>query len=130
MGLAGRRFDRGAARAGIAVGDVVRHRVVEQQRLLRDHAEPLAQVAEPHVADVDAVERDPALDRVVEPRQELHERGLAAAVGADDGHRFAGAHLEPDVVQHLLVRMVIEIDVLERDRLWRAAAAAADWAGR
>ena len=107
----------GPARVRLAVGDVVGHRVVEQQDLLRHQAEPQTQIAEPHVADVDAVDRDPAGDRIVEPRQQLHERGLAAAVGADDGHRFAGPHFELNVAQHRLVRVVVEVDVLERDRL-------------
>ena len=97
----------------LAVGDVVGHRVVEQQGFLRHQAEPRAQVAEPHVADVDAVDRDAAGQRVVEPRQQLQQRRLAAAVGADDGDRFAGADFQVDVAQHRLVRVVVEADAFE-----------------
>ena len=48
-----------------AVADVVEHRVVEQHRLLRDHADLPPQVAQPHIAQIDAVEphRAAAWDR-------------------------------------------------------------------
>ena len=42
------------------------------------------------VAQVVAVEQDAPLGRVVEPRQELHDRGLAGAVLADQRHDLAG----------------------------------------
>ena len=60
VGLAGGGFDLGPASRRACRSDVVRHRVVEQQHLLRDQAEAPAQIAESHVADVDAVDRDPA----------------------------------------------------------------------
>ena len=78
---------------GLAVADVVFDRVVEHQDFLRHEAESHAQVAEADIADVGAFDRDAAGGRIVEPRQQLHERGLAAAVGADDGDGFAGARL-------------------------------------
>ena len=59
---------------------------------------------------------------IVEPRQQLDERRLAAAVRADDGDRLAGSHFEVDAVQHLLVGMVVEVDVLERDALVSAGS--------
>ena len=66
--------------------------------------------------------------RVVEPRQELHERGFAAAVGADDGDRFAGADVQVDAAQDRLVGMVVEADVFELERVLERRQR--DWLGR
>ena len=55
--------------------------------------------------------------RVVEPRQELQERGLAAAVGADDGDRFAGADFEVDAAEDRLFGVVLKADVFESQRV-------------
>ena len=52
------------------------------------------------VAQVDAVDLDAALLRVVEPAQQLGERGLARAVHADDRHRGAGRDREVEAVEH------------------------------
>ena len=49
------------------------------------------------VAQVDAVDLDRARLRVVEPAQQLGERGLAGAVLADDGERRAGGDREVEV---------------------------------
>ncbi len=55
-------------------------------------------------------------DGIVEPRQELQERGLAAAVGADDGDGFAGADVQADVAEDGFSGMVLKADVLEPER--------------
>jgi hypothetical protein len=73
----GRLFDVGARRAGqIAVGDVVRHGVVEQRRLLGDQRDMAAQVAQRVVLDIDAVDQDLAVFMVVEARNQVGERDL------------------------------------------------------
>ena len=52
------------------------------------------------LAQVHAIQLDPAGLRVVEPAQELDQRALARAVGADDGRHLAGRDREVQVVQH------------------------------
>ena len=37
----------------------------------------------------------------VQPAQQVQQRALARARGADDGQRLAGMHLEVDAAQHL-----------------------------
>ncbi len=77
-----------------AVGDVVRDRVVEEHGLLRHERDLLAQRPQRDVADVDAVDENRAFLDVVEPRNQVHERGLARAAQTDDGHHLSGAHGE------------------------------------
>ncbi len=57
-------------RAGHAEGDVLPHRVREEERILGDDADLAAERGELHVAHVGAVDRDAALRRVVEARDE------------------------------------------------------------
>ena len=64
----------------------------------------LAQRLLRHVAKVDAVDRDAALDRVVEAGEELRDRRLARARVADEGDRRPGGDVEVDSVQHLGAR--------------------------
>src|ERR671934_8642 len=63
-----------AARVGPAEGDVLVHRAGEEEALLRHDAELPAERRLGHVAQVGAVDRDPALARVVEAREELRDR--------------------------------------------------------
>ena len=48
-----------------------------------------------------AVDRDRAVVRRVQPRQNLHQRALAGAVLADQRHHLAGAQLEVHAVERL-----------------------------
>ena len=72
------------AHAGMAVGDVLGDRAGEDHRVLCDDADLLSQAAERRVADVDAVDHDAALLRIVEAREQREQRRLARAVAADD----------------------------------------------
>ena len=53
-----------------------------------------------HGAEVDAVHLDGARLRVVEPAEQLGQRGLAGAVLADDGERRAGGDGEVEAREH------------------------------
>ena len=53
---------------------------------------------------------------IVEPGQQLHERGLAAAVGADDRDGFASADIQVYAAEDRLFGMVVEADVFELER--------------
>ena len=70
-----------------AVANVRGHGSGEEHRLLRDEADPRAQIGLRHLADVDAVHQHAPLVDVVEPRNQPGERRLARAGAADDrGH--------------------------------------------
>ena len=103
-------------RLGPAVGDVVADGGVEQQHVLRHDADLAAQAVERHGGDVDAVDRDPARRGFVQAHQQMGERALAGAVGADDGDGFPGGDGEIDVLQRRRPAGVAEAHVLERDR--------------
>ena len=51
--------------------------------------------------------------RIGESRDQVGQRGLAAAIGAHHGNRLAEANREVQVLQHQLVGLVAEADVLE-----------------
>ena len=74
--------------------------------------------------DVDAAHQHGAGGGIVEPRHHIHQRRLAAAVGADDRDRLARLDAERHVVEHQFVRLVVkrhvaELDRAEQFRQWR-----------
>jgi hypothetical protein len=93
----GRFDDGGAAGVGPAVGDVIRDRTGEQDRLLQHHRDLLAQAAGLDPADVSPVDPDRPVRHVVEPEQQVHQRRLAAAAVADDPDQLARLNGEGDV---------------------------------
>ena len=74
-----------------------------------------AQVVPGQVGDVDAVEGDPAAVELVEPHDQVDQRGLAGAGRADDGHGLARLDDEVEVLDERVVRRVGERHVLELD---------------
>ena len=67
------------------------------------------------VADVVAVDEHLAVERVVEAGEQLGDRRLPRAGGADQRERLALGDREVDVLEHERVGCVTERDVLERD---------------
>ena len=74
--------------------DIVADGVVEQHRVLRNHADRRPQARLRHLGDVLAVDQDAAARRLVEAEQEARDRRLAGAGRADDGDRAPRRHLE------------------------------------
>ena len=106
----------GGVRAGEA--QVLADAGVEQVGLLGDHADCRRQRFEARIADVDPVDRDPPLLRLVQPRDQVAERGLARAGLADDRGSRAGRDDQIDVAQRpigLLGRPVAEPHAFEAD---------------
>ena len=65
-----------------------------------------------------AVDDDTAFVRLIEAAQHLHQRGFAAAGGADDGDEFAVADREADAAddrQRALARLEASTDVVDDD---------------
>ena len=90
------------------VGDVVRDRVREQERIVVDDRDRAAQRDDVDVAHVRAVDQHRPRARVIQPRQQLHERGLARARRAHQRDRRARLDRQRDVAQGVRTRPVAE----------------------
>ena len=95
--------DKFGLHIGLAVGNVVAHRVVEENSLLRHLRYLPAQRAERQIAKVEAVNENAARSDVKEARNQVGQGGLAGSAGADQRQHFAGPHLQVDVVQNLVL---------------------------
>mmetsp|Transcript_3255 Transcript_3255/g.9572 ORF Transcript_3255/g.9572 Transcript_3255/m.9572 type:complete len:206 (-) Transcript_3255:45-662(-) len=94
------RFVRLGAPHGLdRVGDVVPDGAREERRHLRDEGQALAQRRRLEARDVDAVEHDRAAVHVVEARQEVQQRRLAAAGRPHEGRAALGRHREARAVE-------------------------------
>ena len=109
----GRGLDVVLGGAGTAEADVVGDGAGEEVVLLGDHHRGPVEVGRGERAQVDAVERDRAVDRVVEAGGELGDRGLAGAGGADQGHGLPGRDGEVEAGQHRHALDVLEPDAVE-----------------
>jgi hypothetical protein len=102
-------------RVRAAVGDVRPHRVVEEDRLLGDDPQQRAQVGEPELAQVHAVEGD-------RPSVGSWKRGTRSAsvlfpapLGPTSATTSPGRISRSIAAQHRLARLVLEADALEAD---------------
>ena len=84
---------------GAAEGDVLADGVGEEEGLLRDEADVVAESATREVADGLTVDEDGSGSGVVEARDQADERGFAGAGGADDGEAGASGDAQVDVVE-------------------------------
>ena len=115
-GQAGRFDDLFAGGTGLAVGDVIRHRAAEQIHVLLDDADVLAQALQGDMLDVLPVDVDVAAGHIIEAGNEVAQRRLAAAGGADQSQPLAGLDVKADMMQNLVVVVrVFEADILEPD---------------
>ena len=107
-----------------AHGDVFARRHLVAHEVLEDDADLRVQIVQVVFAQIDAIEQNLAFGRIVEPRDELDDGGLALAVFADERDALAGAEGEVEVAEDAAVGARIgEGDVAEfkaaRDRLGR-----------
>lgn len=96
--------------------EVVAHRTGDQLDVLRDHADAMPQCRGAELAQVDAVELDRPLGRVIQPQQQPRERGLPATGAPEHAEHAAGRKPEVDVTEHRLAPVVRERHVRELDR--------------
>ena len=115
VGRPGRRLDLRARGARTPVGDVLGDREREQEGLLEDDRDLLADAAQADLAQVVAVDRDAARPGVDEPGHEAREGALARPRRAHERHGLARARLEPDAPQHRPAGLVAEDDALHAD---------------
>ncbi len=98
-GLGG-RDDFGVTRPGQAtVRDIGGHAVVEENHFLAYQGDVRSQAGEPQLGNVDPVHQYLAAVGRVEARQEIGQRRLARARGADQGHSLARAHRKRDPLE-------------------------------
>ena len=100
---------------GLRVADVLGEAGREEHRVLRHDRELTSEVRQLEVAEVDAVEPDLTLRRVVEPREQIDQRALAGAGRARDAEARAECDVEGDVMQDRTIVAVGERDVTEGD---------------
>ena len=99
---------------GAAVGDVFGDRAVEQERFLEHDADVAAIFFDGERADIVAIDEDRAGGDVVEAANQIHERALASAAGADEADHLAGLDREADIANDGACA-VFERDVAEFD---------------
>ncbi len=105
VGHRGGRADVVVGRVPIAVGDVRRHRAVEQKHILLDDADQLSVALDVDLAQVASVEQDPPAGGIVKPRDQIAERRLAAAARTDQRDRFARLDVERHILQRERARI-------------------------
>ncbi len=117
VGVSGlrRRDDLGLGRIGAADRDVVAHGAAEQEYVLADKGDLVAQRAARDRRDILSVDRDGAAADFVEAQDQVEDGRLAAAGGADQRGHLAGLGHEGEIADHLLAGAIGELDVGELD---------------
>src|SRR4051794_23780762 len=99
----------------LADAQILSDRTVEQQRLLKDHADVPPQRCQRHPADVHAVDPDEAGLRIEGAMQQRNRRRLAGAGRADQRDGLAGKRGEGEVLDRRPLAVIGEGDVVEFD---------------
>ena len=102
---------------GRAPLQILAHGARKQHVLLQHNAHGVAQGGQVVVAHVTPTHEHGALGRVVQARDELHERALARARAAEHAHRGARLNTKVDMLEHVLgsIRAVLKRHVAELD---------------
>ena len=100
---------------GCAPLQVLAYRARKQHVLLQHNAHGVAQGNQVVVAHVTPTHKHGALGRVVQARDELHERALARTRAAEHAHRGARLNTKVDMLEHILgsIRAVLKRHVAE-----------------
>ncbi len=111
-----RRFhDLGKGRVGLAVGDVVADRVVEQNGVLRHHANRSVQARLRHRAQVLPVDPNRPAVHIVEAKQQPPDGRLARPGRPHQRHRLPRSRVKRQPLQDRPRGIVAEGDILEHD---------------
>ncbi len=110
-----------------AVGDVFRHRALEQPSVLQHHAKGTAQACARVVTRGTAIDRNATGIDIVKAQQQVDERRLATARRADQGKAHAGLSLNTDVLQQLAVGHVAKVHMLKGDLALRCGKLHGIW---
>src|SRR4051794_27692967 len=99
----------------VAVKYILAHRAGEEDGVLRDDADLVAQRAYGHFAQVDAIRQYTTHCGIVEARDQLHQRRLAGAAWPDEGHDFARANTQIDAAENEALGGIAEVHLVECD---------------
>ncbi len=86
----------------VAEADVLSQRAGEEERILQDHGEVLAQSRQILLAEIDAVDENLAGGDIVEAHHEAGEGGFSRTGVADDGYGLAGLNGEGNIFENPL----------------------------
>ena len=100
--------------------DIALHIAGEQEHILQHLPHAGAQICQPDLPHIHAVDEDLALLNVEIPADQALDGGLSRAGGAHKGHALAGLHLEGHILQHpvlpaVFVGLIGEPDIAELD---------------
>ena len=86
------------AGSGLADGDILANGALKEDRVLQHHADIVAQYVQGIQATIHAVDFNHALLNIVEARDQLDQRGFAAAGEADQSDPLARAEMQIDAL--------------------------------
>ena len=92
-------------------GNILRKREREQLHILKNRRENSVVAALVVFADIHSVQQDLALGRLVQPKEQLYERGFSCAVQAHDREPFSCVKSEREI----FYRVILGFGVLERN---------------
>ncbi len=114
-GGTGRGDDLFVTCLGAGIGDVLGDARREQDGVLEHDCVLVAQVGQPIISEIDAVEEDRAGGGVVEAHQQAHEGRLACTGRAADAYGRPRLYLEVHAVEHDVAPVIGEVDIAEDD---------------
>ena len=113
MRALGRLDNLFACGIGTTVSDVLGHRAFEQPSVLQHHTKGTAQACARVVTRRTAIDRNATGIDIVKTQQQIDERCLSAARGANEGKAHAGLSLDADVLQQLAIGHIAKVHVLK-----------------
>ncbi len=123
-----RPYDSLHIHTGIAEGNVVAHRAVEQIIFLQHHAYLPAQPERFDQSQIHAIDQHPSGSRHIQALDQFAQGAFAGTGMTDDADDFASGYLQTDVVQNFrMVRRVAETDMLEFDPPRKLRQGGAPW---
>src|SRR6185437_6666640 len=105
---------------GLAISDVVAHRVVEEHCFLGDDSDLGPQRRQGQLAHIVTVNQQLPSGYIEEAGNQVHQRALAGAAGADHRQHLPGVDRQVNVTQYVAgfaIGTVGETDVLEADAI-------------
>ena len=82
-----------------AVADVLRHRLAEKKRLLKDHPELTPETVPRHRADVEAIDPDRPFFKIIEAGKQVDQGCFPGAGVANKRDPLSGTGMDRDVLQ-------------------------------
>ena len=96
-----------------SVKNVIINRTVEQHCFLRYNTNLLTQGIQRNLTDILAINRNAAVSRIIETRQQAGNSRLACTGRTNKGNHFARLNLEGNMAQHLFVLIISKAYIIE-----------------